>query len=89
MTRCGWHCGSATARATPVTAKLICHSDAGSQCVSLRCTERLTEAGVAPSVGSVGDAYDTQGMIVTVDVGSSGLTRLTTGGPEGPDPSYD
>jgi putative transposase len=26
--------------------------------VSLRYTERLAEAGAAPSVGSVGDAYD-------------------------------
>jgi putative transposase len=28
------------------------------QYVSLRYTERLAEAGAAPSVGSVGDAYD-------------------------------
>jgi len=26
--------------------------------VSIRYTERLAEAGIAPSVGSVGDAYD-------------------------------
>jgi putative transposase len=37
---------------------LIAHTDAGSQYVSLRYTERLAEAGAAPSVGSVGDAYD-------------------------------
>ncbi len=37
---------------------LICHSDAGSQYTSIRYTERLAEAGIAPSVGSVGDSYD-------------------------------
>ena len=37
---------------------LVCHSDRGSQYVSIRYTERLTEAGIEPSVGSVGDSYD-------------------------------
>jgi transposase InsO family protein len=37
---------------------LVVHSDRGSQYVSMRYTERLAEAGAAPSVGSVGDAYD-------------------------------
>lgn len=37
---------------------LVAHTDAGSQYVSLRYTERLAEAGAAPSVGSAGDAYD-------------------------------
>jgi putative transposase len=37
---------------------LVCHSDRGSQYVSIRYTERLAEAGVEPSVGSVGDSYD-------------------------------
>ena len=37
---------------------LIAHSDAGSQYTSIAYTERLATAGVAPSVGSVGDAYD-------------------------------
>lgn len=39
-------------------AGLIHHSDRGSQYVSIRYTERLAEAGIEPSVGSVGDAYD-------------------------------
>ena len=30
----------------------------GSQYVGIRYTERLAEAGVEPSVGSVGDSYD-------------------------------
>ena len=34
------------------------HSDRGSQYVSLRYTGRLAEAGLEPSVGSVGDSYD-------------------------------
>ena len=34
------------------------HSDCGSQYLSFRHTERLTEAGIEPSVGSVGDSYD-------------------------------
>jgi putative transposase len=38
--------------------QLVHHSDRGSQYVSMRYTERLAAAGVAPSVGSVGDAYD-------------------------------
>ncbi|WP_307833768.1 IS3 family transposase [Azospirillum brasilense] len=37
---------------------LIHHSDRGSQYVAIRYTERLTDAGIEPSVGSVGDSYD-------------------------------
>jgi putative transposase len=37
---------------------LVQHSDRGVQYVSIRYTERLTEAGIEPSVGSVGDSYD-------------------------------
>ncbi|MBX9860625.1 MAG: IS3 family transposase [Sphingomonas sp.] len=36
---------------------LIHHSDRGSQYVSIKYTERLAEAGIEPSVGSVGDSY--------------------------------
>ncbi|NIJ72274.1 transposase InsO family protein [Xanthomonas sp. F4] len=38
--------------------RLIHHSDRGVQYVSIRYTERLAEAGLEPSVGSVGDSYD-------------------------------
>jgi transposase InsO family protein len=38
--------------------ELVHHSDRGSQYVSIRYTERLAEAGIEPSVGSVGDSYD-------------------------------
>jgi len=39
-------------------AGLVHHSDRGVQYVSIRYTERLAEAGIEPSVGSHGDAYD-------------------------------
>jgi transposase InsO family protein len=38
--------------------QLIHHSDRGVQYVSIRYTERLAEAGIEPSVGTVGDSYD-------------------------------
>ena len=37
---------------------LIHHSDRGGQYLSLTYTDRLAEAGIAPSVGSRGDSYD-------------------------------
>jgi transposase InsO family protein len=37
---------------------LIHHSDRGSQYLAMRYTDRLTDAGIEPSVGSRGDAYD-------------------------------
>ena len=42
----------------PVEGGLIHHSDRGVQYVSITYTERLAAAGIAPSVGSVGDSYD-------------------------------
>jgi putative transposase len=41
-----------------VQDQLIHHSDKGSQYTSLRFTQRLADASVAPSTGSVGDSYD-------------------------------
>jgi transposase InsO family protein len=40
------------------TDGLVHHSDRGGQYLSIRYTERLAEAGMEPSVGSVGDSYD-------------------------------
>ncbi len=37
---------------------LTCHSDAGSQFTSIRYGERLAEIGALPSIGSVGDSFD-------------------------------
>lgn len=42
----------------PLAEGMISHSDAGSQYTSFAFTTRLIDAGVDPSVGSVGDAYD-------------------------------
>ncbi|KZW98230.1 hypothetical protein JL49_24610, partial [Pseudoalteromonas luteoviolacea] len=40
------------------TQGLIHHNDRGGQYLSIKYTERLTEAGIQASVGSVGDSYD-------------------------------
>lgn len=46
------------ARGLQQDGQLIHHSDRGVQYLSIRYTDRLKEAGVEPSVGSVGDSYD-------------------------------
>ena len=45
-------------RKTPDNKDLVHHSDRGSQYLSIKYTERLAEAGIDLSVGTVGDAYD-------------------------------
>ena len=45
-------------RVPPKAGRLIHHSDRGSQCLSIKYTERLAEVGIDTSVGSVGDSYD-------------------------------
>ena len=45
---------------------LVHHSDAGSQYTSLAFTEALLEAGIAGSIGSVGDALDNALMESTI-----------------------
>jgi transposase InsO family protein len=37
---------------------LVHHSDRGSQYLSIRYTDRLSDAGIKPSVGTTGDSYD-------------------------------
>ena len=44
--------------ARPDSDQLVHHSDRGVQYVSIRYTDRLAQAGIEASVGSVGDAYD-------------------------------
>jgi putative transposase len=44
--------------ARPRNEQLVHHSDRGVQYVSIRYTERLADAGIERSVGSVGDSYD-------------------------------
>jgi putative transposase len=43
--------------ARPAIDQLVHHSDRGTH-LSIRYTDRLAEAGIEPSVGSVGDSYD-------------------------------
>jgi putative transposase len=45
-------------RRNTMLAGLIAHSDAGAQYTSVRYTDRLTELGAHPSIGTVGDSYD-------------------------------
>ena len=52
-----WSRRSTIAAAT-APAALVHHSDRGTQYLSMRYTERLADAGIAPSVGSRGDSYD-------------------------------
>lgn len=42
----------------PLAEGMVSHSDAGSQYTSFALTTRLIDAGIDPSVGSVGDAFD-------------------------------
>jgi transposase InsO family protein len=52
---------------TRFTAKgLVFHSDAGSQYTAITFTEALLEAGIAPSIGTVGDALDNALMESTI-----------------------
>jgi transposase InsO family protein len=44
--------------ARPLHDGLVHHSDRGVQYLSIRYTERLAQAGIERSVGSVGDSYD-------------------------------
>src|SRR5437867_4117244 len=44
--------------ARPDREGLVHHSDRGVQYLAIRYTERLAEAGIEPSVGTVGDSYD-------------------------------
>ena len=70
----GWRCGTSIATQLVLDAleqavwtrqrvgasldSVVAHTDRGSQYVAIRYTERLAEAGIAASVGTVGDSYD-------------------------------
>jgi putative transposase len=60
-------------------AGLVHHTDAGSQYTSFAFTNRLIEAGVDASVGSVGDAYDN-----ALAESQIGIYKSELIGPEGP-----
>lgn len=63
----------------PVGDGLVHHSDAGSQYTSFAFTRRLIDAGIDPSIGSVGDAYDNALAESTI-----GLFKTEMIGPKGP-----
>jgi transposase InsO family protein len=54
---------------------LVHHSDRGSQYVSIKYTERLADAGIEPSVGSVGDSYD-NALAETINRQTRGGSRV-------------
>jgi putative transposase len=63
---------------------LVHHTDAGSQYTSFAFTQRLIEAGVDASVGSVGDAYDN-----ALAESQIGIYKTELIGPDGPWKSVD
>jgi len=63
---------------------LIHHSDRGSQYLAIRYSERLADAGIEPSVGSRGDAYD-NALAETV----IGLFKTEVIHPDGPWKGFD
>jgi len=63
---------------------LIHHSDAGSQYTALAFTEELREAGIAGSIGTVGDALDNALMESTI-----GLYKTELVGPYAVDRNWD
>jgi len=66
------------------TEGLVHHSDRGCQYLSIRYTERLAEAGIDSSVGSVGDSYD-NALAETIN----GLFKAEVIWPRGPWKSMD
>ncbi|QOV43883.1 IS3 family transposase [Streptomyces chromofuscus] len=55
--------------------QLIHHSDAGSQYTSFKLAEHLDAAGIAASIGSVGDAYDNALMESTIGLYKTELIK--------------
>ncbi len=55
--------------------ELVHHSDAGSQYTSFRLAEHLDAAGIAASIGTVGDAYDNALMESTIGLYKTELIK--------------
>lgn len=55
--------------------ELIHHADAGSQYTSFALAEHLDQAGIAASIGSVGDAYDNALMESTIGLFKTELIK--------------
>ncbi|MGW2183725.1 IS3 family transposase [Streptomyces sp. NPDC001732] len=58
-----------------VRGELIHHGDAGSQYTGFRLAEHLDAAGIAASIGSVGDAYDNALMESTIGLYKTELIK--------------
>ncbi|MDO0929963.1 IS3 family transposase [Streptomyces sp. TG1A-8] len=58
-----------------IRGELIHHSDAGSQYTSFKLAEHLDAAGIAASIGSVGDAYDNALMENTIGLFKTELIK--------------
>jgi transposase InsO family protein len=58
---------------------LVHHRDRGGQYLAVRSTQRLADAGIQPSMGSVGDSFDTQFRICDEGCRLVGLTRHSSG----------
>ncbi|MQY16930.1 IS3 family transposase IS987 [Streptomyces sp. RB5] len=58
-----------------IPGELIHHSDAGSQYTSFKLAEHLDAAGIAASIGSVGDAYDNALMESTIGLFKTELIK--------------
>ncbi len=54
---------------------LVFHSDAGSQYTAIVFTQALADAGIAPSIGTVGDALDNALMESTIGLYKTELVR--------------
>jgi putative transposase len=63
----------------PVAGGLVHHHDNGSQYLSFAFTQRLIQAGVDASVGSVGDAYDN--ALAESTIGLFKAEKIRRGGP--------
>jgi putative transposase len=59
----------------PITGDAIHHSDAGSQYTSVHFTETLMLGGLAPSIGTVGDALDNALAETTIGLYKTECTR--------------
>jgi putative transposase len=59
----------------PGTGNLVHHSDAGSQYTSFTLAEHLAAAGIAASIGSVGDTYDNALMESTIGLFKTELIK--------------
>ena len=54
---------------------VVCHSDAGSQYISIAYTDRLAEIGAAPSIGTIGDCFDNAMAETTIGLFKTELHR--------------